>query len=171
MQGVVLFAVLLVYLGAQAWTYGLSDSNYTFQSPFCTIAPANNDPIIAYMQRQHINYAWAPNLLAHPITFKTDSKIIVVDPLGTINPPQAINRIPSYTDAVKLADRPGLLVFVHHGDAHPMLLRFLDARQVTYHAAFFPSEPGIDVLVVKPVNRTVSPSEIRNLEPFYCLTT
>lgn len=168
---VTLFAVLLAYLGTQAWTYGLSDSNHTFQSPYCTIAPANYDPIIAYMQQQHIYYAWATNLLAHPIIFKTDSKIIVVDPLETTNPPQAINRIPSYTDAVKHADRPGFLVFVLHGDAHPLLLRFLDARQVTYHAAFFPSEPGIDVLVVTPLSRTVSPLEIMNLEPFNCFTT
>lgn len=168
---VALFAVLLAYLGTQAWTYGLTDSNHTFQSPYCTIAPANYDPIIAYMQQQHIYYAWATNLLAHPIIFKTDSKIIVVDPLEITNPPGSINRIPSYTDAVKHADRPGFLVFVLHGDTHPLLLRFLDARQVTYHAAFFPSEPGIDVLVVRPLSRTVSPLEISNLEPFNCFTT
>lgn len=171
LSGGVLLAILLAYLGIQTWTYGLSVANQTFQSPFCTIAPANYDPIIAYMQQQHINYAWAPNLLAHPIIFKTDRKIIVVDPLATMHPPQAINRIPSYTNAVMQADRPGFLVFVHHGDAHPLLLRLLDTMQVSYLAAFFPSENGIDVLVVKPISRTVLPSEIRNMEPFYCMAT
>ncbi len=166
-----LFALLLVYLGAQAWTYDLSDTDQTFQSPYCALAPANYDPIIAYMQQQHIQYAWATNLLGHPIIFKTNSRIIVVDPLEIMNPPRAVNRIPSYTEAVKDANRPGFLVFVRHGDVHPLLLRILDARQVLYNAAFFPSEPGFDVLVVTPHSRTVSPLEIKNLEPFNCFAT
>ncbi len=166
-----LLALLLVYLGAQASTYGLSDPDQTFQSPYCALAPANYDPIIAYMQQQHIQYAWATNLLGHPIIFKTNSRIIVVDPLEIKNPPRAVNRIPSYTQAAKEANRPGFLVFVRHGDVHPLLLRFLDARQILYNAAFFPSEPGFDVLVVRPLSRTVSPQEIKNLEPFNCYAT
>jgi len=166
-----LLALLLVYLGAQASTYGLSDPDQTFQSPYCALAPANYDPIIAYMQQQHIQYAWATNLLGHPIIFKTNSRIIVVDPLEIMNPPRAVNRIPSYTQAAKDANRPGFLVFVRHGDVHPLLLRFLDARQVLYNAAFFPSEPGFDVLVVRPLSRTVSPQEIKNLVPFNCYAT
>lgn len=166
-----LFALLLVYLGAQAWTYGLSNADQTFQSPYCSLVPANYDPIIAYMQQQHIQYAWATNLLGHPIIFKTNSRIIVVDPLEIMNPPRAVNRIPTYTEAVKDAKRPSFLVFIHHGDVHPLLLRFLYARQVLYHAAFFPSEPGFDVLVVTPLSRTVSPLEIKNLEAFNCFAT
>lgn len=165
---VVLFALLVAYLAGQAATYGLTNPDLAFQSPWCTIAPANYEPIIAYMEQEHIQYAWATNLLAYPITFKTDNKIIMADPTALQHPDATINRIPAYTDAVNHADRPSLLAFVRHGDAHPYLLQQLDAAHVTYKSALFPSQPGIDVLVVTPLNRTVSPFESANLDIFYC---
>jgi hypothetical protein len=165
-----LFALLLAYFSIQAGTYGLTDADQAFQSPYCTIAPANYDPIIAYMQQEHIHYAWASNLLGYPIVFKTNSNIIVVDPLPLMHPSIAINRIPSYTDAVKNADRPAFLVFVQHGNPHPRLLQLLDADHVTYHAKFFPSENGVDVMVVTPLSRTVSPFESKEFDFFYCNT-
>jgi hypothetical protein len=164
---VVLFAVLVVYLGVQAWTYGLTDATGTFQSPFCLEAPANNDPIIAYMQREHIHYAWAANLLGYPIVFKTNGDIIIANPLALTTPPLAINRIPAYTAAVEHADRPSMLVFAQHDDLHPALLMMLDAEQVTYRFARFPSGPGIDVLVVTPLNRSVLPFESRAFNGFF----
>ena len=165
-QGVLL-AFLLAYLGIQAWTYGLTDAATTFQSPFCREAPANNDPIIAYMQREHITRAWAPNLLGYPIVFKTNGSIIVANPLALTNPPQAINRIPAYTSALQQADRASFLVFARHDDQHPALLKLLDDEGVTYRAARFPSEPGFDVLVVTPVSRTVSPLESKAFDGFF----
>jgi hypothetical protein len=165
---VVLLLALLAYFGTQACTYVLTDPGETFQSAYCTFDPANNDPIIAYMQQEHIRYFWANNLLAYPIVFKTNSSIIGADPVPLLHPSIAVNRLPSYADALLHADRPGLVVTIRAGDAHPPLLRFLDARHVTYQAAFFPSEPGVDVLVVKPISRTVSPWEVSNLEPFNC---
>lgn len=168
---IALFALLFVYLGTQAWTYGLSDANYDFQSPYCSNAPANYDPIIAYMQQQHIHYAWATNLLAHPFTFKTNGQIIVVDPLELMNPPLAVNRIPTYSQAVYHADRASFIVYVQHSDPHPLILRLLDADGVTYQVARFPSEPRIDVMVVTPLNRTVSPVNGRYIKAFNCFTT
>jgi len=166
MQGVLL-AFLIAFLGIQAWTYGLTDAATTFQSPFCREAPANNDPIIAYMQREHITRAWAPNLLGYPIVFKTNGSIIVANPLALTNPPQAINRIPAYTSAVQQADRASFLVFARHDDQHPALLKLLDDERVMYRAARFPSEPGFDVLVVTPVSRTVSPLESKAFDGFF----
>jgi hypothetical protein len=168
---IVIFALLLGYLGTQAWTYNLSYPNYDFQSPYCSLIPANYDPIITYMQQQHIRYAWATNLLGHPFIFETNSQIIVVDPLEVTHPPLAVNRIPAYTDAVYHADRPSLVVFVQHSDQHPLLLRLLDADQVTYHVARFPSEPGIDVMVVTPLSRTIQPYSTRYIKAFNCFTT
>jgi len=165
-QGV-LFAFLVVYLAVQAWTYGLADTATTFQSPFCLEAPANNDPIIVYMQSRHITRAWAPNLLGYPIVFKTNGSIIIANPLALANPPQAINRIPAYTSSVQQADRPSFLVFVRHDDQHPVLLKMLDDEGVTYQAARFLSEPGFDVLVVTPVSRTVSPLESKAFNGFF----
>jgi hypothetical protein len=165
-QGVLL-AFLLGYLGVQVWTYGLTDAAATFQSPFCLEAPANNDPIIAYMQSRHITRAWAPNLLGYPIVFKTNGSIIIANPLALTNPPQAINRIPAYTSAVQQADRPSFLVFARHDDQHPALLKMLDDDGVTYRAARFPSEPGFDVLVVTTVSRTVSPLESKAFYGFF----
>jgi hypothetical protein len=163
----VLLAFSIAFLGMLAWTYGLTDAATTFQSPFCREAPANNDPIIAYMQREHITRAWAPNLLGYPIVFKTNGSIIAANPLALTNPPQAINRIPAYTSAVQQADRASFLVFARHDDQHPALLKLLDDEGVTYRAARFPSEPGFDVLVVTPVSRTVSPLESKAFNGFF----
>ena len=165
-QGILL-AFLLGYLGVQAWTYGLADAAATFQSPFCLEAPANNGPTITYMQSRHITRAWAPNLLGYPIVFKTNGSIIIANPLALTNPPQAINRIPAYTSAVQQADRPSFLVFAGHDDQHPAILKMLDDEGVTYQAARFPAEPGFDVLVVTPVNRTVSPLESKAFNGFF----
>lgn len=166
-----LFSLLLLYLGVQVWTYGLSDANAAFQSPYCSHAPANYAPIITYMQQQHIRYAWAPNLLAHPITFITNSQIIVVDPLEQMTPRLAINRIPAYSQAVSYANHASFLVYVQHSDAHPLILRLLDTDGVVYNVARFPSEPRIDVIVVTPLNRTVSPVNGKYSKAFNCFTT
>ncbi|HLI08358.1 MAG TPA: hypothetical protein VKV40_17470 [Ktedonobacteraceae bacterium] len=165
---IALGALLLAYLGGQAVTYGLTNADEAFQSAYCTIAPANYGPIITYMEQEHIHYAWATNLLGYQISFETDNRIILADPLPLIHPSIAINRIPAYTSAVKNADRPTLLVFVKHGDQHPYLLQALDAAHVTYRVAFFPSQPGVDVMVVTPLNRTVSPLTSKSLDIFYC---
>lgn len=165
---VLLSALLFLYFGAQVSTYGLTDADHAFQTPYCTIAPANYAPIIAYMQRKHIHYAWATNLLGDQIVFETDSSIIISNPAAITNPSAVIDRIPSYTVAVEKADRPSFLVFVKHGDPHPYLLKLLDQEHVTYRAAFFPSEPGVDVMIVTPLNRTVSPFESKSFDIFYC---
>ncbi len=157
-QGVLL-AFLVVYLGMQAWTYGLADPGRTFQSAYCLEAPASDEPIIAYMQQEHVSYAWASNWLAYGIVFKTNGSIVAADPLPFLPRSPNIDRVPANTEAVRHADRPALLVFVHHDEAHPLLLQYLDQQRVTYRAARFPSQPGIDVLVVTPLSRTVSPFE------------
>lgn len=166
-----LAAVLAVYLAGQAATYGLTNPDLAFQSPWCMLAPANYQPIIAYMEQEHVHYAWATNLLGYPISFLTNNKIVMADPTAIIQPQMTINRIPSYTDAVNHADRPALLVFVKHRDPHPYLLQQLDAMHVTYTAALFPSQPGVDVLVAIPLGRTVSPFESPKLDIFYCQLT
>lgn len=152
-----LVGFLLVSTLFQACYYGLTDPGSTFQSPYCTLPPANNDAIITYMQREHIHYAWANNWIAYPIVFKTQGSIIISDPLPIIRHIPILDRIPAYTDAVQQADRPSLLVFVKRSDPRPQLLRWLDAQNTTYRVARFPAQEGTDVLVVTPLNRTVAP--------------
>ncbi len=161
-------ALLVVYFGGQTTTYGLTNADEAFQSAYCTIAPANYGPLIAYLEQRHVQYVWATNLLAYPISFETDSRIIVADPTAVTDPKDVINRIPAYTDAVAHADRPTMLSFVTAGDRHPYLLQVLDARRVTYTAAFFPSQPGVDVLAVTPLSQNVSPLTTPSLNLFYC---
>ena len=165
---IAVFVLVLLYVGIQGFTYGLTDPARTFQSPYCMNGPANNDPLIAYMQQEHIRYAWATNFLAYPIVFKTDRQIIAADPLPVMHPKIAINRIPEYTTMVMHADRPSFIVFVHHGDPHLPLLSALTGEGVTYHYALFPSEPGIDILIVTPLNRTVSPFSSKAFDIFNC---
>lgn len=154
-QGVLLL-VLLATLFMQGWSYGLANAATTFQSPSCMIAPANNDAILAYLQQNHIHYAWAISWIAYPLDFKANGSIILADPRPAIMQPPTAGRLPATTTAVLAADRPSLLAFVKHGEAHPVLLRLMQIEHITYREAIFPSEPGYDVLVVTPLNRTVS---------------
>ena len=163
------FLILSVYL--QVAFYALSDAGSTFQSSYCTKAPANNDAIIAYMQREHIHYAWANNWIAYPIVFKTHESIIISDPLPIIRQIPRLDRIPAYTEAVRNADRPSFLILVNHDNPYPSLLEYLNAEKVTYHVERFPAYEGKDVLVITPLNRTVSPLNSSNsffLSVFYC---
>jgi len=159
---VLLLALLFVYLGAQAATYGLRDetgAGNIFQSPFCQQSLTNDDPIIAYLQQQHVHYGWATNWIGYTIDFKTNGSIIIADPIPFIPHGPNVERIPEYTNAVRHAVRPALLVFVHHDNPYPNLLQALDNASVTYTAARFPASGGSDVLVVTNLSRTVSPFE------------
>ena len=156
-QGVMV-GFLMLSIFSQVGFYGVTDPGSTFQSPYCTFAPANNDAIIAYMEREHIHYAWANNWLAYSIVFKTHGSIIMSDPLPVIRHIAMLDRIPAYTNALLHADRPSLLVLVKHNDPYPLLLSMLDSQQVIYQVARFPAQQGRDVLVVTPLNATVNPT-------------
>ena len=154
----IMVGFLMLSIILQVALYGITDPGSTFQSPYCTFAPANNDAIINYMEREHIRYAWAINWLAYPIVFKTHGDIIMSDPLPLIRHVQILDRIPAYTNAVSQAVRPSMVVLVKHSDPHPLLLQMLDDQQITYRVARFPAEQGRDVLVVTPLNQTVNPT-------------
>ena len=144
-----LLTVLALYFCVQGAAYLKADPWYTFQAPGCAAAnPANIDPIITYMQHAHIRYAWATGWTADPITFKTNSAILVTETHG---------RIPANSKTLLQADRPSILFLAQHDDLHPAFLKALDGKKVTYHAKRFLSAPGVDILVVTPLNRTVSP--------------
>jgi hypothetical protein len=149
----ILVALLLFSLYMQVFSYGLTDSTSTFQSPYCTTVPANNDAIIAYLQQEHIHYVWANNWIADPITFKTHENIIAVDPLPLIRQIPLLNRIPAETNAVLQADRPSMIIVVKQNDRYPLIEMILDMKNVTYHVARFPSVQNTDVLVVTPLSR------------------
>lgn len=153
-----LLALLLLYACIEGFSYIRTSPNYTMQTSGCTVAPANDAPIIAYMQREHIRYAWASGWVGNPITFATDGSIIIVDPRMAVDP-KAINRVPAYTAAVLHADRPSVLLLVSHGDSYPGLLKRFALEHITYRVARFPSEPGVDLLVITPLNRSVSPTD------------
>ncbi|MFL5697412.1 MAG: hypothetical protein ACJ797_09990 [Ktedonobacteraceae bacterium] len=159
----ILFALLFAYVGAQVSTYVLTDPDATYQSASCPIAPAYNDPIIAYLQHEHVHYAWAITWIGNPIIFKTNDGIIMSDP-RTIIYHNGLGRIPAYTEAVLHADRPSMLTIVKHNDTYPTLLKILDTKQVTYKVMRFPSEPGYDVLVVTQLSRTVSVLESKDFK-------
>jgi len=163
------FLIVSVYL--QVALYAASDAGSTFQSTFCTRAPANNDAIIAYMEREHIHYAWANNWIAYPIVFKTHESIIVSDPIPLIRNSPILDRIPAYTEAVRKADRPSFLILVKHDDHYPSMLKLLDVQKVTYNLARFPSQEGRDLLVITPLNRTVSPLNASFYLMFACSRT
>ncbi len=155
---------LLLYLGAHSYAYSRARADYTFQSFACAAAPLHNEPIIAYMQQQHIKYAWATMWIGNAIVFKTGGSILVADPrIITVG---ATNHIPAITAAVRHADRPAVLAFALHTDAHPDLLKALDAMGVSYQLARFPAEQGLDVLVVTP-DRTLSPFDGNSLGAWF----
>ncbi len=157
-----LLIILALYLCSQVYTYLQTDGAVIFQSFACTIAPVNNEPIIAYLQQEHIHYAWAPMWIGNSIVFKTNSSIIIADPrIITVN---ASNHIPANTTAVSHANHASVLAFIGNPvDPHPDLLKTLDAQHVKYHSVRFPAEQGFEVLVVTPLSRTLSPFEANSL--------
>jgi hypothetical protein len=156
-----LLVVLLVYLGLQSYAYFTADPGYTFQTSACTMAPANNDPIIAYLQSQHIKYVWSHGWMGDPIAFKTDGAIVTADARFLTGYQPYLGRIQAYTLAVWRADRPSVLILVHHNDSTK--LQLLTSWNITYRVASFTSEPGYDVLVVTPLNRSLTPAEVTNV--------
>lgn len=165
-----LVLALLAMLLTSLFTYQQSDAGRTYQSNYCPQAPSDNDPLLRYLQVQHIHYFWATNMLAYPLVFKSHLTVIGADPLPLIHPKIALNRIPSYTDAVLHAEHPSMLFIVHHDEAQPEILQVLQKLRVSYRAARFPSQPGYDVLVVTPLSRSVSPLETPQLDLFYCVS-
>lgn len=160
---VLLLAMLLMYFGAQAASHGLNNPDTTFQSPSCPQAPAYNDQIIAYLQQEHVHYAWAISWVGNPIIFKTNDAIITADPREVMNH-FGLGRIPAYTEAVLHSDRPSMLSIVPHNETYPHILRIMDAQHVTYHMKRFPSEPGYDIIVVTSLSRTVPLTNSRDFE-------
>jgi hypothetical protein len=150
-------------------TYALTDPGRTFQSPYCSHAPASNDAIIAYLQRQHIRYGWAPNWVGFPIVFKTNGAITLADPQPLMKNMTYFNRFPADVSAVLRAERPSFLVMVAHDERHPQLLKRFEAQGVTYRAVYFPAGPETDLLVVTPLNRSVSPfASMAYFDLFHC---
>jgi hypothetical protein len=144
-----LLVVLAIYFLSQGVAYIQADPRYTFQGTGCISSnPTDQSPIIKYMQQAHIRYAWATGWLADPITFKTNGALLVTERPG---------RILANSNTVLHADRPGIFFLVRHDDLHPIILQAVDTRNITYHIERFYSEPGIDLLLVTPLNRTVSP--------------
>jgi hypothetical protein len=155
----ILFAVFLCSLALQAFAYQQTDIASAFESPYCHQAPINDDALVNYLKSQHIRYAWSTNWIAYRVVFETDSQVIVADAMPYIPPVVNLERIPANTLAVRQADRPSLIVFVWKSDPYPPLFHALDAAGVTYKAARIPAVYNTDILVVTPLNRTVSPFE------------
>ncbi|WP_220211739.1 hypothetical protein [Reticulibacter mediterranei] len=150
--------LLIVYFAAQSAVYQDAHPDFTFQGPGALVYPASNDPIIAYMEREHIHYAWATGWIADPITFKTNERIIVSEPHG---------RIEANNQAVLHAKQASLIVVAMHKETHPAILKALDDLHVQYRLARFYSEPGLDVLVITPLNRTLSPFDLKFATVFH----
>ncbi|MBA2284809.1 MAG: hypothetical protein H0W02_04955 [Ktedonobacteraceae bacterium] len=145
----ILILMIVIYFLAQGVAYVQASPNYTFQASGCVGEnPTDLGPIISYMQRSHIRYAWAVGWIADPITFETNTAILVTQPGG---------RILANNNILLHADRASIFVLARHNDAHPAFLQELDTNNVTYHIERFSSAPGIDVLLITPLNRTVSP--------------
>ncbi len=144
-----LLCILAIYFFSQGVAYIQADPRYTFQGTGCISSnPTDQSPIIKYMQQAHIRYAWATGWLGDPITFKTNGALLVTERPG---------RILANSNTVLHADRPGFFFLVPHDDLHPTILQAVDAKNITYHIERFYSEQGIDLLLVTPLNRTVSP--------------
>ncbi len=144
-----LLVVLALYFGMQGMAYAQADPNYTFQATGCLSRnPTNVDPIVNYLRSNHIHYVWATGWVGEHITFETDDSIVATKIGG---------RIVSDDEAQIHVDRAIVPVLAAHNDRHPDFVQELDANQVTYRVARFYSAPGVDAVVVTPLNRTLSP--------------
>ncbi len=146
-----LLVVMALYFGMQGIAYAQADPNYTFQATGCLSRnPTNVDPIVEYLKSQHIQYVWATGWVGDHITFETNGSIVATKIGG---------RIMSDDEALMHANRASVLLLAAHNELHPDFLQELNANYVTYRVARFYSAPGVDAVVVTPLNRTLSPSD------------
>lgn len=157
-------ALLFVTLFSQGYDYAQAHAGRTFQTSGCVVLPQDYAPVIEYMQREHITYAWATFWMGYPIIFMTHEQIIVVDPRVVTNPGVFSTRLPEYKLSILRAERPSVLTIVRHNDSQPALLQALDAEGITYRSARLPAQAGsTDVLIITPLNRAISPFESHEL--------
>jgi hypothetical protein len=167
--GAALSALLLVAFSMQAATYGLADAGRTFQSPYCTSAPRDTYALIAYLRRERIGYVWANNWTAYPLDFETDGSIIAADPRPLMTGGAMSDRLPAYAAIVRRASRASMIISVPDNAGHPQLLSMLDRARISYTLARFPVSPGMDVLIVTPLNHGFAPYEQHSLfDAFTC---
>src|SRR5579875_42805 len=144
-----LLILLVLYFATQAVAYIQADPRYTFQPTGCVAEnPTDVTPLISYMESADIHYVWASSWIGNRITFLTNGAIIATDWPG---------RLPANGLLVLHQKQASRKMLARHNDEHPAFLQLLDANHVIYKVARFYSEPGIDVLLVTPLNRTVSP--------------
>src|SRR5205085_3098716 len=159
-----IIALLFVTLFSQAYDYAQAHAGRTFQTSGCVVLPQDYAPVIEYMQREHITYAWATFWMGYPIIFMTHEQIIVVDPRVVTNPRVFSTRLPEYKLSILRAERPSVLTIVRHNESQPALLQVLDAEGITYRSARLPAQAGnTDVLIITPLNRAISPFESHEL--------
>lgn len=142
--------LLIAYFGTQWMNYLQSDPDQTFQSTYCHTPPADYSALINYIEQAHIHYIWGSNWLVFPITYASHGAIVATQLDGAR--PEDIQR-------VMQADRPSLMLFVLHTDNNPQPLRLLNSNRIRYHIKRFAGQRGYDVLLVTPLNRTISPKE------------
>ena len=144
-----LLAVMVLYFAVQGVAYAQADPDYTFQATGCLSRnPTHVEPIVNYLESAHIHYVWATGWIGDHITFNTDGAIVATKIGG---------RITADVQAVLHADRASVLATALHSDEHPSFLQALDTNHVAYQVKRFYSAPGVDVLVVTPLDRTLSP--------------
>lgn len=159
-KGVIIFFCICC-LGLNLFQYVRTKPVDPFESFACHYAPINDEALIAYMHSQHITDAWATLWIGNRIVFQTQDQIHVADPrIITVG---AANRLPYNTAIVSHASNPSILAFDMHGDSHPDLLKALNADHITYKLARFPGSNGVDIMVITPINHTVSPFEGNSL--------
>lgn len=164
-HGLTLLLVLLFCM--QGASYFLTHPGKTFLPHSCVTTPADNDALVQYMQHENIRYAWASTWIGNPIIFETQGSIVVADPRPVIDRSANLGRVPEFVETVLQADRPALLSFVRHDDSDPELLRVLDQMGIVYKTALFPAQPGVEILVVQPLNRTVDLTEISKSQKIF----
>ena len=98
--------------------------------------------------------------------FKSGEGIITADPRIITDPHEFGSRLPA-TLAVLHSDRPSVLMLVPSTEKQPQLLKTLDAEKISWRAARFPSEPGFDLLVVTPLNASISPFTASSLGAWF----
>lgn len=152
---------LALYIALISNTYLGSNTHFLFQSFTCLYAPFDNQPIIDYMQRENIRYAWGTTTVGNAVMFETNSEIIVVD--SRIVAGSALNRLPENARAVELAERASLIDMVPETEMSPQILQDLDEAGIQYKLARFSTDPGnVAVLIITPLNRTLTAEEARS---------
>jgi hypothetical protein len=131
-----------------------TDTFIAFNSPYYDRSQEDLNPLVAYLDEEHIKHVWIDTAIGNVLMFTTQERILAGDYYDVIMA-GGRNRTPNQWEAVYKAEKTAYVIVVQPGQQNPPLQQALDKARVNYLFKAVTS-----TLYVYIPNRRVDPEEI-----------